>query len=464
MIETQTIDVTKKVSRYIKFGLIGLLLAAAAIAGVVFYYQHVEDVMTIDNAKVAGTLVSVRVLADGNISELTRADGDQVQAGDVIAKLEVSITEEQLAQLEQSVQMAKDSYAELEQGQWVKVEVRTPKTKTVVIPQPTQQIVREAPPVDLYALEERKNRMEKLYEMGAISRVQRDAAVAEYENARYEASQPIIEEYEPEPLVQTETEYEIEYVDQFQPTPPEILEGARMAIKQAEMSLNTARQEAQQTEVTAPVSGTIYYSVEPNEAITAGMPIAKVGDSNELWLEAEVTEDQFYRLSLGKLVSYVLGGKTLSGTVIEKIAPYEYNYGGPYPLLLAENDPAEPIDSPDQIVSSESVAPNEPIDPNEKNDPIDQTDQSNQIENPNYEVVDAPFDSSGLQNNSEYEPEPAPKFVARFSMPPDFEIRPNTMTSVKVYDPLISWNWIKPMYWDLRERSRELLSRLRGQH
>ncbi|MBQ9479012.1 MAG: hypothetical protein IJU71_05590, partial [Selenomonadaceae bacterium] len=135
----------------------------------------------------------------------------------------------------------------------------------------------------------------------------------------------------------------------------------------------------------------------------------------------EVTEDQFYRLTLGKLVSYTIDGQTFKGTVIEKVAPSEYRgVGGPYPILLAEND---------QPATQDFT-----------------------------QVVDAPFDSSGL-NGQEYEPEPEPKFIVKFSLPAErtFEYRPNITTNVTVYDPLISWNWIKPMY-------RQLMAKLSGQY
>lgn len=263
--------------------------------------------------------------------------------------------------------------------------------------------------------------MEKLYEMGAISRVQRDAAVAEYEAARAESySTTTVEEYTPEPIVETEYEYVTEYVEQFQPTPPEILEGAQLAIRQAEMSLNTARQEALQTQVYAPISGTVYYNVAAEQDVVAGEPVAKVGDGTNLWLEAEVTEDQFYRIALGKLVSYFIEGHQFNGTVIEKIMPNAYTgVGGP------------------------------------------RDDQDGQNTQDYTQVVDAPFDSSALDESSLYEPEPVQKFIVRFSLPTDrsFEYRPNVSTDVTVHDPLVSWRWIKPIFRDLSARLDRLLVR-----
>lgn len=421
MIQTQSVDISKKIARCIKFSLVAVLIIAAALGGAAFYVQHVEDTLLIRDAKISGTLVSIRVLTDGKVKQLTRADGDNVDAGDAVANLEVAVTEEQLAQLEQAVQAAKDNYATLEQGQMVKVAVQKAVPKTVVRSQAPQRRVTSnggGGGGNLAALEERKNRMEKLYEMGAISRVQRDAAVAEYEAARADSySTTTVEEYTPEPVVETEMEYVTEYVEQFQPTPPEILEGAQLAIKQAEMSLNTARQEALQTQVYAPISGTIYYNVAANQDVVAGEPVAKVGDGTNLWLEAEVTEDQFYRIALGKLVSYSIDGHQFNGTVIEKIAPNAYNgVGGP---------------------------------------------QDTQNTQDYTQVVDAPFDTSKLDESSLHEPEPVQKFIVRFSLPSDrsFEYRPNVSTDVTVHDPLISWRWIKPLYRDLSARLDRLLVR-----
>ena len=311
-----TIDISDKVKFFIKFGLIGLIALSAMIGTTAFNYYHQDGTIKLDNAKVVGTMVSTRVLTAGKVKELTKTDGDEVKAGDVIAKIEVSVTEEQIQQLEQALELAKTNYAQLQVGQMVKVPIRKPKPKTVQ-PQRVEDSSKKAPQKSLAALEERKNRMELLFEMGAVSRKEMEAAVKEYELAKSAGSTV---ETPAQPSTQ-EVEYEIEYVEQLQPTPPEILNGAQLAIKQAELSLNVARQEAQQTDVIAPVSGTIYYNVQNDEEVSAGDVVATIGDSSELWLEAQVTEAQFDKISLGKLVSYVISGNSITGTVIEKNAP-----------------------------------------------------------------------------------------------------------------------------------------------
>ena len=315
----ETIDISGKIKLLIKFGLILLLATAGAIGYGVFEHYHSFRELRIENAKVTGTMVSVRTLVNGKVSEFLFEDGDEVKAGDVIARLEISITDETIQQLENTVELARQNYEDLKQGQWVKVPVK--RLRAVQTPV-TTSTVRESTSssANLAALEERANRMKELFEMGAVSAVQRDAAIAAYETARNSSSSS---SYYTENGISYETTYveEIEYVDEFQTTPPAVLIGAENAVKQAELSLNVALQEAQETEIIAPVDGTIYYSTELEKDLKAGEVIAKVGDSSELWLVAEVSEEIFNKVPLGKLVRYTIDGNNLSGIVIEKIAP-----------------------------------------------------------------------------------------------------------------------------------------------
>ncbi len=408
----ENVDISGKVKNLIRFGLV-VPLAVAAISGYAAFERiHPVENLEIADAKVTGTMVSVRTLVDGKVSEVIFGDGDEVRAGDVIARLEVSVTPEAIAQLENTVALARQNYEDLKLGQIVTVPVRRIRTIPAPYIPPTYEY--SSPGVSasvLASLEERANRMEELFEMGAVSANQRDAARAAYENALAESySAPAIVDpgYQPEPTVIEE----IDYVEQWQPTPPEALLNAENAVKQAELSLNVALQEAQETEVIAPVSGTIFYLTEMDGDLTAGNDVARIGDSNELWLTAEVPEKIFNKIPLGKPVDYVIAGRELSGTVIEKIAPAALEVEIPAVENISEWIPPTAENAHPEIPAEKPAAW---IPPTAEN-------SHPEIETP----IDALATESAAPAND--------KYILRFSLPADrnFECKPNTATTVHV--------------------------------
>ena len=393
----QNIDITAKAEKFIRYGLICVLVPAMIIGYAEFKYWHRDETITLNDAKVVGTMVSVRILANGKVKELPFKDGDEVKAGDVIARLEVSITPEEIQQLENSVQLAKDNYESLQGGQWVRVPVQRER----FIPAAPSSSGSSSGNVD--KLKERADRMAELFEMGAVSAVQRDAARRAYENALANGSSG------GGGGGGGHTEYYTEYVDEFRPTPAEVLAGAEQASKQAELTLNVAKQEARETDVVAPVSGTIYYGTEVEKDLSAGESIARIGSSGELWIEAEVTEEIFDRIALGKLVRYVIDGKEIVGTVTEKIKP------DPEP---------EPVELPDIPTSTNQPAAligdgQQPAQPADAQAPA----QSPQGQPPK------------LPDGTEDQAKPNDKFIIKVSLPVerDFECRPNMTTSLKIF-------------------------------
>ena len=423
-----TIDITDKVKILIKYGFVILIALSVLIGGATFSYSHPADTVKINNARISGTMVSMRVLTKGKIKELTKADGDEVKAGDVIAKIEVSVTEDQIQELEKAVETAKANYAQLQIGQMVKVPVRKPKVKPVQAP-PAQTSTSKKSTKSLAALEERKNRLELLYEMGAVSRKEMEAAAKEYELAKAAAETSATAPAAPS-TNPNEIEYEIEYIEQLQPTPPEVLNGAQLAIKQAELSLNVAKQEAQQTDVVSPINGTIYYSVEVDEEVNAGDVVARVGDSNELWLEAEVTESQFDKISLGKLVSYTIDGNNLTGTVTEKIAP------SPKEEPVTEN--VEPTKTAETVDSANSAETVETVKTPETAGNVETTETS-ETDKPAAADPSTPNDTPTVtmdpeQFKKDENPALKDKYIIKFSLPAerDFDCKPNAVVPVTV--------------------------------
>ena len=403
----ENVDISGKIKTWIRFGLIIPLAAAAAIGYFLFEHRYHEENLQIKNARVEGTMVAVRTLVDGKVNEVIFNDGAEVRAGDVIARLEISVTEEAIAQLESTVKLAKQNLEDLKLGQVVQVPVKTIRT----IPA-APQVIEYAPvgrsPSEIASLQERANRMDELLEMGAVSRVQRDAAWAAYESA-------LAESYSPPPeVIYSEPTYveEIEYVEQWQPTPPEALLNAENAIKQAELSLNVALQESQENEIIAPISGTIYYVTEMDGDLNAGNVVARIGDSSELWLSAEVDEDTFNRVTLGSPVSYVIAGRNLTGTVTEKIAPAPPPAEDTVEEISAESAEENPAET--ETADAENL--------------VDDTADETPAEEPEPPAAD----STGTDDNSDA-PD-ADKYILRFSLPVDrdFDCKPNDTTTVIV--------------------------------
>ena len=413
----ENVDLTGKVKNFIRFGLIGLLILSGVIGYGMFQHYHAEKILQIENAKVTSNIISVHALTNGKIKELPFEDGAEVKEGDVIAKIEVSVTEEDIKKLEQAVAQAKQNYESLKLGQRVKTPVR--RTKTVPATTPAPQTNTSKNTASVATLEERAKRMDELYEMGAVSSSEVRKAKEDLAKAKVSSAIPSA------PAPATTQTVEIDFVESLQPTPAAILESAQNAVKEAEMALNSAIEQSQQTEIVAPVNGVVYYSYVVDEEVKAGDIVAKVGDDKNIWIEAEVTEDIFNQVSLGKKVSYTIDGHILSGTVTEKIAP-------PKPEPVKEEIVEEPTETsaeqskenlPEEKSSTESSVENKPVE--------EKVAEDKAVEDKSAE------DKTTEENSPEEVVEEKPdegKFILKVSVPSerDFDLKLLSETTLKV--------------------------------
>ena len=398
----ENVDITDKVKNFIKFGLAGLLILSGVIGYGMFRHYHAENILQIENAKVTSNMISIHALTNGKIKELPFADGDEVKAGDVIARVEVNITEEEIKQLQQAVDAAKRNYDSLKLGQRVKTPVRRTKPATTA-----PQTSARKNTASVSALEERVKRLEELYEMGAVSKGELDKAKQDLSKARTSTPAPS--------TPAASSTVEIDFVDSIQPTPPSILQNAENAVKEAELALNVAVEQSKQTEIIAPADGVVYYSFAVDEEIKAGDVIAKIGDDKNVWIEAEVTEDIFNQVALGKKVSYSIDGHNLAGTVTEKIAP-----APPEPEKV-EEIPADPATTPDaEKTAEQNPQPAETA--TEKNSP------------PTEQVTPEQTAEENKSETAEEKPAEPEKYLLKVSIPADrdFDLKLLTETTLKI--------------------------------
>lgn len=300
------VDITKKVQYLMKYGLVGLILIAVLCAGGIYYYQHQHKYFNVYDAQVTSSLVAAKVHGNAMITEKVVAEGEHVEAGDVIAHVQSTVTDEQIANLEQTVALSQRNLDEIKKGQ----------TVTVAVPSPAPAPAASAPrssgsSQSVASAESRMNRMNELFEMGAISAVQRDAAVSAYHAAVAAASSsaPAASAPSSSPAVRYQTT--------TQPPDPKAVQNAELQLKQAQAALDNAKQDAAETDIVAPVAGTVYYAqgIDEGSTVKAGETVASVGNADDIWFEAKVSPDKAAKIRLGQFVSYEIDGHQLQGSV-----------------------------------------------------------------------------------------------------------------------------------------------------
>ena len=300
------VDITKKVQYLMKYGLVGLILIAVLCAGGIYYYQHQHKYFNVYDAQVTSSLVAAKVHGNAMITEKVVEEGEHVEAGDVIAHVQSTVTDEQIANLEQTVALSQRNLDEIKKGQ----------TVTVAVPSPAPAPAASAPrssgsSQSVASAESRMNRMNELFEMGAISAVQRDAAVSAYHAAVAAASSsaPAASAPSSSPAVRYQTT--------TQPPDPKAVQNAELQLKQAQAALDNAKQDAAETDIVAPVAGTVYdaQGIDEGSTVKAGETVASVGNADDIWVEAKVSPDKAAKIRLGQFVSYEIDGHQLQGSV-----------------------------------------------------------------------------------------------------------------------------------------------------
>lgn len=100
-------DITKKIKPFIIYSVpIILLIAVVAIFGV-YKWNQGQGIININDAKLTSSKVMVVAQNDGTLTELLVNDGDKVEAGQVIAKMKVVVTPEQIEALQKAYDEAK---------------------------------------------------------------------------------------------------------------------------------------------------------------------------------------------------------------------------------------------------------------------------------------------------------------------------------------------------------------------
>ena len=294
-------DITEKIKPVIRYSLPLILVIAAVLVFGIFKWNEAKSVLDIPDAKLTSSVVHVSSQSDGTLTEILVNDGDKVEAGQVIAKVKVITTPQQIEALQKACDEAQANYDNLEQQ--IKNSVTS---QTVVSAAPSAGDIAAAQArVDAAAAQAQK--MSKLYSIGAVSATQYTEAQSEYSAAQAalsaaSAPRQVTQEVSSAPSKELS----------------EALASAQVQLEQAQAALKQAQSDENYADITAPVSGIVYLTnFNQGDSLKENDVLLNIGNTKNLWVEAPLTEEQYNKVHPGQFVNYTVDDLNLTGTVLE---------------------------------------------------------------------------------------------------------------------------------------------------
>jgi HlyD family secretion protein len=209
----------------------------------------------------------------GRVAERLAAEGQAVERGELLARLDTSELAQQVAIREAQVQGARATLDELEAGS---------RTEEVAVARATF----ERAQVEMTQQQRDYQRLKELYQQNAVPRQQYEQAQTAYEVAQARVR---------------EAREQLHLVEKG--PRPEKIEQARAALEQAKQTLEMDRIRLGYGPLYAPLSGVVLSKhIEAGEYVVPGTPVVTLADLDDIWLRAYVGESDLGRIKLGQEV------------------------------------------------------------------------------------------------------------------------------------------------------------------
>lgn len=309
------------------FGRVCVVLAAVAALGLggcfawpLFEFEETGDIRVSGNIEVTEAELGFKI--PGRLEARLVSEGDPVEAGQVVARLESKDQELQVGQARAQLRQAKAVLAELEAGarsqeiQAAAAQVELAKARLAELEAGSREQEIEAVRSEVQGLKAERDRVAKdwqraqeLHTQGAISEQRLDQAETAWEVAKeklqgaQEKLALYIEGPRTEQIQQAKAalrQAEEQYALVVEGPRAEKIEQARAAVQAAEEQLALAEQYLTYTQLKAPFDGVVLSdSAEPGEYLNPGAPVVNLGKLAEPWLRAFVNETHLGRVKLG---------------------------------------------------------------------------------------------------------------------------------------------------------------------
>lgn len=253
--------------------------------GIVFIIQYEigRNIYIVADGKIVYEHIQLTAPTHGIVQEVFIKEGELVEQGSILMRMSNTLTDEDLIRLQNNVDLSRQNLEQL-RASYMMVEQNKIKTSD-----------------DEETINAARNKMERmnaLYEMGAVSAIKRNEAIEAYENIK--------------------TALKAKHKSTTYSPTSEALYDAELQVKRAEALLQKAYENTGQIDIVAPEKGIIYLlNTTTKSTNEIGDVLVDLQTVENIWIEAEVPLENAEKIYLGQLVTYELDNITIKGTVQE---------------------------------------------------------------------------------------------------------------------------------------------------
>ena len=268
-----------------KYVLYLLSIIFVAFFGIFFIIQYEigRTISIVADGKIVYEHIQLTAPTHGIVQEVFIKEGELVEQGSILMRMSNTLTDEDLIRLQNNVDLSRQNLEQL-RASYMMVEQNKIKTSD-----------------DEETINAARNKMERmnaLYEMGAVSAIKRNEAIEAYENIK--------------------TALKAKHKSTTYSPTSEALYDAELQVKRAEALLQKAHENTGKIDIVAPEKGIIYLlNTTTKSTNEIGDVLVDLQAVENIWIEAEVPLENAEKIYLGQLVTYELDNITIKGTVQE---------------------------------------------------------------------------------------------------------------------------------------------------
>ncbi|HWP47133.1 MAG TPA: efflux RND transporter periplasmic adaptor subunit [Candidatus Limnocylindrales bacterium] len=308
-----------------------IILFSILIIAVLLIYEYIQgrsgkepNILRVSgNIEITDAEISFKIA--GRVEERLVSEGERVQAGQVVARLDHTELVHQVALRKAEVEVARAALAELEAGprpeeiaqaEAVVRKAQAQLDELLAGSRPQDIAVAEAAvqraKVEVNRLKADYERRYKLYQEGILSTNEYEAAQTAYKVATAQLKEaeerlkllkegPRKEQIEQARAALMQAKETLTLVKKG--PRKETIDQARARLDQANQALAMAETQLDYATLVSPISGVVLSkNVEPGEYVAPGTPVVTLGNLDNVWLRAYINETDLGRVKVGQRV------------------------------------------------------------------------------------------------------------------------------------------------------------------